>query len=172
MSHFGKGNRRASKLKAVQIEMLRREYELGATQRELGAKYGLCTAQVGRIVRGESWKDTGIAAGYVRMQAWDELAAGGGEKGPAGGMAGMGEAARISALRAQDRIQADMAFGGPGPGMAVPSEIISADVRAKAEGFIGKPHGVVGNALTGSALGEEPEEGAKAGPVVEWGDVE
>ena len=68
---FGMHNRRAAKLGAVQVEAMRREYANGMTQRELGAKYGVSVGQVGRIVRGESWADTGAARGFVAEQAWE-----------------------------------------------------------------------------------------------------
>ncbi len=70
---FGMHNRRAAKLGAVQVEAMRREYMNGMTQRELGAKYGVSVGQVGRIVRGESWMDTGPARGFVVEQAWNEV---------------------------------------------------------------------------------------------------
>lgn len=65
MGTFGRGNRGGSKMGAVVVERLRKDYEEGMTQRALGEKYGLSVVQVGRIVRGESWKGTGTARGFV-----------------------------------------------------------------------------------------------------------
>jgi hypothetical protein len=55
---------------------MRRDYELGATQRELAEMSGLSVVQVGRIVRGESWKDTGTAKGFVEREAWKAIGQG------------------------------------------------------------------------------------------------
>jgi transcriptional regulator with XRE-family HTH domain len=52
---FGRHNHRASRVTAEQVINIRLRYEEGATQRELAAQYGLSAAQIGRIVRGESW---------------------------------------------------------------------------------------------------------------------
>ena len=49
---------------------MRQKYEQGMTQRELALEYRLSIGQVGRIVRGESWQDTGAARGYVEREAW------------------------------------------------------------------------------------------------------
>lgn len=81
---FGVGNRRAAKLGAVQVEQIRLWYGQGMTQRELGERFKLSVVQVGRIVRMESWKDTGAARGYVAQGEWDGL-------GEGGGVAGEGE---------------------------------------------------------------------------------
>ncbi len=69
---FDRGNRRAAKLTPVKVEEMRLEYELGMTQRELGEKYDMSVGQVGRIVRGESWADTGVAQGFVERRAREE----------------------------------------------------------------------------------------------------
>lgn len=78
---FDRGNRRAAKLTAVKVEEMRLEYELGMTQRELGEKYELSVGQVGRIVRGESWADTGVAQGFVERRAREEGRLEGKERG-------------------------------------------------------------------------------------------
>jgi predicted transcriptional regulator len=49
---FGVNNRKAGKVTAVVVEQMRRDYELGATQRELAEVSGLSVVQVGRIVLG------------------------------------------------------------------------------------------------------------------------
>lgn len=69
--NFGKNNRKAARHGAVEVEAMRRDYANGMTQRECGEKYGWSVVQVGRIVRGESWKDTGVARGFVLEQAWN-----------------------------------------------------------------------------------------------------
>jgi len=73
---FGVNNRKAGKVTAVMVEQMRRDYELGATQRELAEVSGLSVVQVGRIVRGESWKDTGVARGFVDRKAWEAIVRG------------------------------------------------------------------------------------------------
>lgn len=73
---FGVSNRKAAKVTAVMVEQMRRDYELGATQRELAEMSGLSVVQVGRIVRGESWKDTGTAKGFVEREAWKAIGQG------------------------------------------------------------------------------------------------
>lgn len=56
-NQFYRRNTKAAKLTWSAVEELRRKYEAGATQGELCREYGLSVGQVGRIVRGESWKD-------------------------------------------------------------------------------------------------------------------
>lgn len=56
-NEFYRRNTKAAKLSWSQIGDIRREYEAGATQGELCKKYGMSVGQIGRIVRGESWKD-------------------------------------------------------------------------------------------------------------------
>ena len=73
---FGVSNRKAAKVTAVMVEQMRRDYELGATQRELAEVSGLSVVQVGRIVRGESWRDTGTARGFVEREAWKSVGRG------------------------------------------------------------------------------------------------
>lgn len=73
---FGVNNRKAGKVTAVIVEQMRKDYELGATQRELAEVSGLSVVQVGRIVRGESWKDTGVARGFVDKRAWEAIVRG------------------------------------------------------------------------------------------------
>ncbi len=53
---FSKDNVRAARLNSDQVAEMRQLYAQGVTQRALGEHYGLSTVQVGRIVRGESWK--------------------------------------------------------------------------------------------------------------------
>jgi len=74
---FGIGNRQAARLGAVEVERMRLWYEQGMTQRELGERFRLSTVQVGRIVRGECWKDTGAARGFVAREEWEGLGRGG-----------------------------------------------------------------------------------------------
>jgi len=73
MGNFGMGNRKASKVTAVMVEEMRRAYEQGVTQRELGERYRLSVGQVGRIVRRESWQDTGVAKRFVERESWNAL---------------------------------------------------------------------------------------------------
>jgi hypothetical protein len=48
---FGVSNRKAAKVTAVMVEQMRRDYELGATQRELAAMPGWCRRSWGRPCR-------------------------------------------------------------------------------------------------------------------------
>lgn len=73
---FGIGNRQAARLGAVEVERMRLWYGQGMTQRELGERFGLSVVQVGRIVRGECWKDTGAARGFVAREEWEGLGEG------------------------------------------------------------------------------------------------
>ena len=70
---FGIGNRQAARLGAVDVERMRLWYEQGMTQRELGERYRLSVGQVGRIVRRESWQDTGVAKRFVEREMWNAL---------------------------------------------------------------------------------------------------
>lgn len=56
MSKFSRHNSKASKVTAGQVMEMREKYTAGATQRELCQEYNLSVVQVGRIVRGESWR--------------------------------------------------------------------------------------------------------------------
>lgn len=62
MSNFGKRNTKASKLTPAVVLQMRQDYEAGATQGELCRRYDISVGQVGRIVRGESWRGLGPAA--------------------------------------------------------------------------------------------------------------
>ena len=57
MGIFGKNNRRAARLKADDVQMLRLNAMLGYTQKKLAKMFKLSEGQVGRILRGDSWKD-------------------------------------------------------------------------------------------------------------------
>jgi hypothetical protein len=52
------GNR---KLTYGQVQDIRTRYEHGATQAQLGREYEMSVVQIGRVVRGESWRDAGMA---------------------------------------------------------------------------------------------------------------
>jgi len=52
------GNR---KLTYSQVQEIRTLYEAGTTQGQLCREYGVSVVQIGRIVRGEVWKDAGQA---------------------------------------------------------------------------------------------------------------
>ena len=56
MSQFDKSNLRAARLTSDKVMEMRTLYAEGMTQRGLGERFGISTVQVGRIVRGESWR--------------------------------------------------------------------------------------------------------------------
>jgi hypothetical protein len=72
MSRFRRGHTKAAKVTAVIVQQMRKEYDQGATQGELSDKYGLSVVQIGRIVRGESWKQIAVP---TYQEATDESAA-------------------------------------------------------------------------------------------------
>ena len=63
MALFDKRNLRAARLTSDKVMEMRQLYEDGATQRELGEHFGVSTVQVGRIVRGESWRGSASLRG-------------------------------------------------------------------------------------------------------------
>lgn len=63
---FEKRNRQSAKLTAEQVGEIRAHYADGATQRDLGAYYGVSPLTIGRIVRGESWRG---GAGLMKNQS-------------------------------------------------------------------------------------------------------
>lgn len=111
---FGVNNRKAGKVTAVVVEQMRRDYELGATQRELAEVSGLSVVQVGRIVRGESWKDTGVARGFVDKKAWEALARGerGRGEGNWRGTPAEGREVMESLERVRERVRMEEEWGG------------------------------------------------------------
>jgi len=56
MSFQGR-NTKAAKLTITEVREMRERYAEGWTQGRLSAEYGIGIIQVGRIVRGECWKD-------------------------------------------------------------------------------------------------------------------
>lgn len=57
-SKFWSGNTRAAKLTAALVEQIRERYkEPGVTQGQLAREYRVTAAQIGRIIRGESWQN-------------------------------------------------------------------------------------------------------------------
>lgn len=59
MPTFGRSNIRAAKITPVQAQEIREKYDAGMTQRELCWQYNVSIGTIGRIVRGETWKDYG-----------------------------------------------------------------------------------------------------------------
>jgi hypothetical protein len=57
MATFQRHNSRAAKLNASQVAEIRQLYEEGWSQGRLCREYGMSIGQIGRIVRGESWRD-------------------------------------------------------------------------------------------------------------------
>lgn len=55
MSTFGRGNVAGRKLTPGQVAEIREDYAAGVTQGALCRRFGVSIAQIGRIVRGESW---------------------------------------------------------------------------------------------------------------------
>lgn len=53
---FSRGNTRASKLRASQVQEIRTLYAAGHTQGALARDYGVSIVQIGRIVRFEVWQ--------------------------------------------------------------------------------------------------------------------
>lgn len=105
LNSFGRGNRKASKVTAVQVEVMRQKYEQGMTQRELALEYRLSIGQVGRIVRGESWQDTGAARGYVEREAWRAVERGEMGEGRLRGVPAEGEMIEESLRRVIERVE-------------------------------------------------------------------
>lgn len=105
LNSFGRGNRKASKVTAVQVEGMRRKYEQGMTQRELALEYRLSIGQVGRIVRGESWQDTGAARGYVEREAWKAVERGEMGEGRLRGIPAEQEMVEESLRRVMERVE-------------------------------------------------------------------
>ena len=105
LNSFGRGNRKASKVTAVQVEGMRRKYEQGMTQRELALEYRLSIGQVGRIVRGESWQDTGSARGYVEREAWRAVERGEMGEGRLRGIPAEQEMVEESLRRVMERVE-------------------------------------------------------------------
>jgi len=105
LNSFGRGNRKASKVTAVQVEGMRRKYEQGMTQRELALEYRLSIGQVGRIVRGESWQDTGAARGYVEREAWRAVERGEMGEGRLRGIPAEQEMVEESLRRVMERVE-------------------------------------------------------------------
>ena len=58
MNNFHRGNKRAAKLTAEQVQDIRRRAATGRwTQRALSAEFEVTVVQIGRIVRREVWMD-------------------------------------------------------------------------------------------------------------------
>lgn len=153
---FGRNNRRAAKLGAVQVEEMRREYDLGVTQRELGAKFGVSVGQVGRIVRGESWADTGAAGGFVAREAWAEV---GGKEGEH--FAGEEEIIAMSLKVLQKRVaMGENPFEENGM-KGLRADVVPEEIRKRAAELLGQGVGE-GEASFRAAFVEDPEE---LGPV-------
>lgn len=72
MAKFSAHNSRAAKVTAEMVLRMRLEYAKGATQNELADRYDLSVVQVGRIVRGESWRHV---ANPAKALSAEELAA-------------------------------------------------------------------------------------------------
>jgi hypothetical protein len=72
---FSRGHTRAAKLTAEQVHLIRQQYADGATQRALSDAFGVTVAQIGRIVRGEVWKQFDNPAAIVTgdMTAYDRM---------------------------------------------------------------------------------------------------
>lgn len=76
---FSMNNTRAGRLTPVQVLKIRELYDAGMTQRELCWRYNVSIMTIGRIVRGESWKQyggPGTHPGATRLptavhEAWD-----------------------------------------------------------------------------------------------------
>lgn len=58
-----------TKLTSVDVADIRRDYELGATQRELCLRHRMSIGQIGRIVRGESWTKVQAMPSEDEMEA-------------------------------------------------------------------------------------------------------
>ena len=56
VGNFQKGNTRSSKLTPTQVHEIRQLYAQGWSQGRLCRQYDISIGQIGRIVRGESWK--------------------------------------------------------------------------------------------------------------------
>jgi hypothetical protein len=54
---FQRRNQRASKLTAGQVYEIRQKYNEGISQGQLCREYNVSIGQIGRIVRGESWRN-------------------------------------------------------------------------------------------------------------------
>ena len=62
MSKFTKGNREAATAPSSMIREIRAQYAAGRTQGWLCKNYPYSIAQIGRIVRGEVWKELPVLA--------------------------------------------------------------------------------------------------------------
>ena len=163
MAKFGMHNRGGSKMTALKVEELRREYELGATQAELGRKWKLSVVQVGRIVRGESWGHTGIARRLVMGEAWEGV---GSEDGGKYELPDdMEDAARKSAERVKMLLGTENPFADYGGG-GIGAEAVSEEAQRKADMLLGKVPQKAGEYQVELPrnLYDEPADGIKAGP--------
>lgn len=141
---FGIGNRQAAKLGAVDVERMRLWYEQGMTQRELGERFGLSVVQVGRIVRGECWKDTGAARGFVAREEWEGVGQGRGvETGPQteGGAAVERRQVEASLREVRRRMElGENPFEGRGVG-ELAKDAVPEDVKQRAMRLLGQGEG-------------------------------
>ncbi len=141
---FGIGNRQAARLGAVDVERMRLWYEQGMTQRELGERFKLSTVQVGRIVRGECWKDTGAARGFVTREEWEGVGQGRGvETGPQTEGGAAVERMQVEASLREVRRRMELGenpFEGRGVG-ELAKDAVPEDVKQRALRLLGQGEG-------------------------------
>lgn len=143
---FGIGNRQAARLGAVDVERMRLWYEQGMTQRALGERFGLSVVQVGRIVRGECWKDTGAARGFVAREEWEGLGEGAEGKVGRGDSSEGGRAvemmqAEASLREVRRRVElGENPFEGGGIG-ELAKDVVPEDVKQRAMRLLGQGSG-------------------------------
>lgn len=142
---FGPHNRKAAKLTATKVEQMRLWYGQGMTQRELGARFGMSVGQVGRIVRGESWADTGAARGFVMQEEWEGVGTGGEVEKPGELPVGFAETDRMLAEASLREVRRRVEMGenpfeGGGVG-GLEKTSVPEDVKQRAMRLLGQGSG-------------------------------